>query len=513
MKPKSISSIKRHRAAKMAKIAARALYLQKKGDNVAMANYICDELVSLGGIYIKFLQGVMLQSEFFKQWSSPSKLNIFENLDSELINIGEFLRAELSPSKLANISQVQPQPFAAGSFGQVYYGTLDDGTPIIIKVLRPLVRETLQFDLRLIGIFSKQFFKKLYENVQINPDTAIKEFKRASLNETDYIAEANFANELHLAYKDNQKLLIPKTYLDLCTKNIIVQEYIGGISAAQLIKQKEQGVDPYSNVKEVLGSDLDLQLIELGIQYFYGMFTLPRIQGDPHPGNVKLLANNQIGLIDFGIEAPAPKDKPAFFGLIKEYSNIYVGKLDIEELFGRFLKVFANDLYNAFRKINQVRDGGEDGDLTKTIGRIANKTFMSKMKTGESASMTNDPNIIKLINRVVNDQNRFGIELSLESTEMLRAAQTYINLVESLGRKDKVLPVVFSKAIAKLELEHPELVVEKMSNMSVARAINIITKWLERVATRDPVLFRKLISHVRGNSNLSDLNKFEKEKS
>ena len=449
----------------------------------------------------------MLQSEFFKQWSSPSRLNIFENLDSELLNIEQVLRSELSSSELANISQVQPQSFAAGSFGQVYYGSLKDGTPIIIKVLRPLVRETLQFDLRLLGIFSKQFFKMLYENIQVNPDIAIKEFKRASLNETDYIAEANFANELYQAYKDNEKLKIPKTYLKMCTKNIIVQEYIGGISVAQLIKQKEQGIEPYTYVKEVLGSDLDEQLIELGIQYFYGMFTLPRIQGDPHPGNVKLLDNNQVGLIDFGIDAPSPKDKPAFFGLIKEYANIYSGKLDIEELFGRFLNVFANDLYNAFRKLSEVRDGGNSEGLTKAIGRLANKTFMSRVKTSDSNAMMNDPNIIKLINRVVNDQNRFGIELSLESTEMLRAAQTYINLVESLGRKDQVLPVVFTKAIAQLEHDHPELVIEKNSNMSVARAINIITKWLERVANRDPVLFRKLISYVKGNSSLSDLNK------
>ena len=76
---------------------------------------------------------------------------------------------------------------------------------------------------------------------------------------------------------------------------------------------------------------------------------------------------------------------------------------------------------------------------------------MSRVKTSDSAAMMNDPNIIKLINKVVNDQNRFGIELSLESTEMLRAAQTYINLVESLGRKDQVLPVIFTKAIARLE--------------------------------------------------------------
>jgi len=86
MKPQSINSIKRHRAAKMAKIATRALYLQKRGKNAEMATFMCDELVSLGGIYIKFLQGVMLQSAFFKQWKSPNRYNIFENLDTEIIN-------------------------------------------------------------------------------------------------------------------------------------------------------------------------------------------------------------------------------------------------------------------------------------------------------------------------------------------------------------------------------------------------------------------------------------------
>ena len=204
MKPQSINSIKRHRAAKMAMIATRAMYLQKRGRNCEMASYICDELVSLGGIYIKFLQGVMLQSEFFKQWKSPNRYNIFENLDTEIINLPKLLQKELTPSSFAQIAQVQPQPFAAGSFGQVYFGVLRDGTPIIIKALRPLVRETLQFDLKLIDVFAKQFFIKLYDNMQLNVNKALKEFKKSSLNETDYVSEADFANELYEAYKNNE---------------------------------------------------------------------------------------------------------------------------------------------------------------------------------------------------------------------------------------------------------------------------------------------------------------------
>ncbi len=485
-------------------IGARAMYLQKRGRNSEMASYICDELVSLGGIYIKFLQGVMLQSEFFKQWKSPNRYNIFENLDTEIINLPKLLQKELKPEVLAQIAQVQPQPFAAGSFGQVYFGILRDGTPVIIKALRPLVRETLQFDLKLIGVFAKQFFLKLYDGMQMNVNEALKEFKKSSLNETDYVSEAEFANELYEAYKDNEKFIIPKTYLELSTRNIIVQQYLAGISGAQLVRLQEQGIEPHAYVMEQLGSDLDQQLITLGKEYIYGMFTLPRVQGDPHPGNVKFLENNKIGLIDFGIFAPAPKDKPAFFALIGEYSNLYNGKLDIEELFGKFLRVFANDLYKAFKKLHDSSGQSSSEDLTKTIGKLAKKAFETHSNKNDSASLNlSDPNMLKMVNQIVNKQNRFGLKLTVNSSEIIRAAQTYITLVESMGRQSHVLPVVFDEATTKLSVDHSELLVEAPSNMTIQRAIDIVTQWLERVANRDPILFRKLLSQIKNGGGIN----------
>ena len=496
----------------MAMIATRAMYLQKRGRNAEMATYICDELVSLGGIYIKFLQGVMLQSEFFKQWKSPNRYNIFENLDTEIINLPKLLQKELTKEKLAHIAQVQPQPFAAGSFGQVYFGVLRNGQPVIIKAMRPLVRETLRFDLKLLNVFTKQFVLKLYDGMQLNVNDALSEFKKSSLNETDYISEAEFANELFEAYKGNEKFIIPKTYTELCTSNIIVQEYLGGISGAQLVRLQEQGIEPWSYVNEQLGSDLDKQLTTLGKEYVNGMFTLPRIQGDPHPGNVKFLEEDKVGLIDFGIYAPAPKDKPAFFALIQEYGKMYNGNLDIEELFGKFLRVFANDLYNAFKKLHDAQNGNTDEDLTRIIGKLAKNAFSMHMKKSESSQLMNDPNMVKMVNQIVNKQNRFGLKLTIQSSEIIRTAQTYITLVESLNRQRYVLPKVFSEATEILSREHPELLIEKPSNMTISRAIDIVTKWLERVANRDPILFRKLLGQIKkSGGNVSKIEQREEE--
>ena len=61
--------------------------------------------------------------------------------------------------------------------------------------------------------------------------------------------------------------------MDLCTPNIIVQEYLGGISGAQLVKLQEQGVEPFMYVKENLVLTWINSLITLGKEYVYGMFT------------------------------------------------------------------------------------------------------------------------------------------------------------------------------------------------------------------------------------------------
>jgi hypothetical protein len=250
----------------------------------------------------------------------------------------------------------------------------------------------------------------------------------------------------------------------------------------------------------MLGSDLDEQLIVLGIEYVKGIFLMPRIQGDPHPGNVKLLENNKVGLIDFGIFAPAPKDKASFFALIQEYGNIYNGNLDIEELFGKFLRVFAGNLYNAFRRLHDVQSNDSSEDLTRTMGKLAKKAFTTYSTKSDTTKLTSDPNLVKMINQIVNKQNRFGLILTLESTEILRTAQTYVSLVETLNRQEQVLSIVFSEGTRQLSESNPELTVEEPTDMTVARAINIVTKWLERVANRDPVLFRQLMSHIRGRN-------------
>src|SRR5579859_3643491 len=111
----SIAAIKRRRTARLARLLTRVYYLHRRKRYEEMSTLVCEEFVSFGGVYIKFLQGVMLQSSMVKQWQNPDKMKIFETVDIEPLDISEILKHELGPAQLSQIALVQPQPFAAGS--------------------------------------------------------------------------------------------------------------------------------------------------------------------------------------------------------------------------------------------------------------------------------------------------------------------------------------------------------------------------------------------------------------
>lgn len=495
---KTIAAIKRNRTRRLATLITKSYYLHKRKQDEAMYNLICEEFVSLGGVYVKFLQGVLLRSQVMRKWHNPEKLNIFENLESEPVDIMRLLQHELPKDKLSQIAMIQPMPFAAGSFGQVYYAQLRSGQAVVVKVLRPMVRELLKYDLRLLSTFSKSFFVKLYKNMNVQLTDALKDFSAATLRETDYIHEAQFANELYEAYKKDRKILIPKTYLELCTKNIIVQDYVDGVSVAQVIRLHEQGVDPVAYVKEQLGSDLATQLQTLGYESVMAVFTLHRIQGDPHPGNIRLMRHNQVGMIDFGISAKAPEDKSGLFGLFESYDKIFKGSQTAIGMFEHSMRFFVSDLYRSLKKLGQYLGKNDDRDYVNDVSKIAGDVFQEA--TGSdiiNADFKNDASVLVVINKLVNKGNRFGLVMKLEATDILRAVQTYTSMIGSLGLYAEVMPQVIDRAVNDIRRLYPEVTQDTKDSVSIGDALETVGNWLERVANRDPLLFQKLSAKIR----------------
>src|SRR5471032_472476 len=80
---------------------------------------------------------------------------------------------------------------------------------------------------------------------------------------------------------------IPKTHTSLCTANVLVMERLDG-RALGAINPDEQIGDRQALARTLFDTLLGEVMID-------GIF-----HADPHPGNVLLLADGQLGLLDFG---------------------------------------------------------------------------------------------------------------------------------------------------------------------------------------------------------------------
>ncbi len=491
---------RRQRTAMLVRIASRAYWHYRRQQFPEMGQIICDGFVEMGGVYVKFLQGVLVRSALIKNWQSPERLRVFEDLGAEPIDVIEVLKKELTPQALAQIAEINPISFAAGSFGQVYMARLKNDKKVIVKILRPKIRESLIFDLKLLSRWVRLTSGWLTANIDIDFVSAFADFKRQTIGETNYREEVRFAREMFEHYKGHPFMVIPETYEHLCSDTVIVQEYIEGISLAKLIMIKESGGNVHTYVEQTIGSDLNKQLYTLGYESLYGVFAMPRIQGDPHPGNVRLLSGNRVGLIDFGISARSPKHKGAFLGVLREYEKAISGDPDIVAFFGQFLRFFVGDLYVALKTISKHvgKDGVDTSDLTEHVGNIAKYAFDENSTDMDMRELFSTGNLLSTINATINSKNRFGIIMQLEASDVMRAAQTYAGMVFTLGAQE-IMPSVFHDVVMDVTKHQHKLGLhlEQDNELSIQDALDIISRWLERVAEKDPQLFQMITKRVR----------------
>ena len=494
----------------ISRLLFRAYYFYRRGQRDEMYNLIADELFKIGGVYVKFLQGVILQSWLMQRWRNDKKLDIFEMIDRQKLDIKKLLAANLG-KKIKRIKKVSDEPFAVGSFGHVYEAKLDTGQKVIIKALSPKIRETFEFDLMLLKWFWYFHLRSIRFNKGLNIKLIFKDFKNQTRREIDYVNEAKFAHQQYLTYKKHPLLIIPRTYTDLCTKEIIVQEYIEGIPITQLLRLKEK--KPKTNlktyVKKELGSDLVKQLQTLGYELIWATFHHEKVMGDPHPGNVILLKKNKVALIDFGISAQSSRDPIAYLRLIKAYHALSRGKLDPQDIFSAGLRFFGRDLYLALAKISYLAPPTEEKmvNLNKELAKVVQNMFEDTFSQKDIENLTKNPKALVVFDRLANKNNRFGFNIKIQDTDVLRTLITWTSLVDLLGLYAQVMKHVYAKVIKEVEAVYPDLKSINDPEISHNQALNIVFKWLERVATRDPGLFKNLMAKMRLRQKIMEENK------
>jgi len=187
-------------------------------------------------------------------------------------------------------AQIEPEPFASASIGQVYRAKGLNGESLVVKVRRPGIEDTIHLDIQLLGWLAQSIEKFAPELRIYRPVTIVAELEQMLTRELDYINEASMTARFGQAFADDPAIRIPKVYWDLCGPRVLTLEELEGVKLEALLCAE-------ANAR---GIDRILVARRLADCYLKQTFEVGLFHADPHPGNILVEPVSKVGLIDFG---------------------------------------------------------------------------------------------------------------------------------------------------------------------------------------------------------------------
>ncbi len=246
-------------------------------------------LEDLGPTFVKLGQVLSTRPDLIPpDWAEEFKRlqDDVPGVDYELIHTT--LKAEF-PGKLTRLFRsIQKKPLAAASMAQVHRARLHDGARIVLKVLRPGIREVVAADMDILRTLA-ELAESHFSNLGYSPTEVVTEFTKELAKEMDLTHEGRSTERLRGFFDEDPEIIFPKVYWEATTKSVLALEEIRG----DLLSRIEDGEVGTADRKRLVvnGARAVLrQCLEFG--FFHA---------DPHPGNLIALKGGRIAFIDCGM--------------------------------------------------------------------------------------------------------------------------------------------------------------------------------------------------------------------
>ena len=244
----------------------------------------------LGPTFVKLGQVLATRIDLF----SPDWIAEFEKLHTAVppVPIDELLpqvTEALGRSPFEVFRDLEREPFASASIAQVHRARLQDGTPVVLKIRRPGIREKIEADVRILEQLAALVEAENPDARRYQPVAIVGHFSRSIERELDLALEARNIERFGNNFAKDPIIVIPKVY-EVWTKPVMnVQQHLVGIPGNDLGGVIAAGLD--RKLLAARGAEAVLRMILID-----GFF-----HADPHPGNVYFLPDNRIAIVDFGM--------------------------------------------------------------------------------------------------------------------------------------------------------------------------------------------------------------------
>jgi ubiquinone biosynthesis protein len=204
---------------------------------------------------------------------------------------------ELRPQVLADLgarfgdfAAIDPVPLAAASIAQVHRARLVDGREVVLKIRRPTAVATVEADLRLLARLATMIERKSAELRRYRPRALVRELSTALRNELDFSIEARATERFGALLAAEREIVVPRVHAAYTRPSLLVLDYLDGESLSHWTARADRDA--------ALGARLARSgaRVVLAMVFVHGTY-----HADPHGGNVLLLRDGRLGVLDFGM--------------------------------------------------------------------------------------------------------------------------------------------------------------------------------------------------------------------
>ncbi len=271
----------------------RRVVLRRRADahpRLTRAQRIRLALEELGPTFVKFGQLASTRPDLVP----PAVVNELEHLQERVppfpgAEAVRILEEELGAPAARLFASFEVEPLAAGSLAQVHRARHLGGTPLAVKIRRPGVVSELERDLSLMTELAQLIEKHIPEAGIFDPVGLVSQFSRSIHREVNFYREGRTIDEFRRLFRNDATLFVPQVYWELTSEAVVTMDFVDGLRVNDRAALIAAGLNP----AEVAANGAR---IFIKMAFEFGLF-----HGDPHPGNIRVLPDGVIGLIDYGM--------------------------------------------------------------------------------------------------------------------------------------------------------------------------------------------------------------------
>lgn len=370
------------------------------------------------------------------------------------------IREELGDSADQLFAEINPVPLAAASIAQVHRALLKTGEEVVIKIRRPGIVKIVESDINALMSLAGLAERHLPGSEIYNPAAVVREFARTIRREMDFTREAHTIEKFRDNFIRTEWMYFPNVYWKQSSRGILTLEYVPGIKVSDRDKLLDLGTDCKLIARR--GADSFLEMV-----LHHGFF-----HGDLHPGNVLILPNNVICLLDYGI----------------------VGRLDVD------LRTFLTDILSAI--VNRDMDEVVSlllfaGDISDNLDSRALKRDLSNFIDDYYEIPLKEIEVGKMLMEFIEIITLYNIRIS---SDLMLLAKSLV-LIEGMGR-------ALDPGFDMVEHLKPFIVKalrQKLSPLRISRDINQILSSYLNLARNIPRDLKEIINRINRNKFKIDL--------